>query len=133
MEGLDFPMKGVVLLVEDREDDIRLIKKAVEKGGINQPMTVVRDGQEAIFYLAGVGCYSNRAEHPLPDLVLLDVNAPRADGFEVLNWIRRQPEFDSLRVVVLSPPGIIPDLKRAYSLGADSIMVKPAWLGQNHG
>ena len=86
----------------------------------------MRDGQEAIFYLAGVGRYANRAEHPLPGLVLLDVNAPRADGFEVLNWIRRQPEFDFLRVVVLTPSEIIPDFHRAYSLGADSMMVKPA-------
>lgn len=116
----------MVLLVEDREDDIRLIKKAFELGRINQPLEVVRDGQEAIFYLAGVGCYANRAEHPLPDLVLLDVNVALADGFEVLNWIRRQPEFDSLRVVILTPPDIIPDFKRAYGLGADSILVKPA-------
>lgn len=119
-------MRGLVLLVEEREDDIRLIKQAFENGGIDQPMEVVRDGQEAIFYLAGEGHYANRTEHPLPDLVLVDVNVPRADGFDVLNWIRRQPEFDSLPVAVLTPPETVADSNQAYELGANSVLVLPA-------
>lgn len=117
--------EAVILLVEDREDDVLLIKKAFEKGGVDNPLQVVRDGEEAMLYLAGEGRYSNRVEYPLPDLVLLDLKLPRFDGFEVLRWIRRQPGFRSLPVVVLTSSEAIPDVNMAYKLGANSFLVKP--------
>src|SRR5262245_6778938 len=104
------PEQAVILLVEDREDDILLVRKSFEKGGINNPFQVVRDGEEAIQYLAGEGRYSNRAEYPLPDLILLDLKMPRVDGFEVLMWIRRQPGFGSIPVVVLTSSDAIRDV-----------------------
>jgi CheY-like chemotaxis protein len=114
----------LILLVEDREDDILLIRKSFAKGAIYNPLQVVRDGEEAICYLAGDGRYANRAEYPLPDLVLLDLKMPRVDGFEVLQWIRRQPGFSSIRVIVLTSSDAIRDVNRAYRLGANSFMVK---------
>ena len=119
------PDEAIILLVEDREDDILLIKKAFTEGHINNPLQIVRDGDEAMSYLAGEGDYANRAEYPLPDLVLLDLKLPRVDGFEVLRWIRRQPGFATMRVVVLTSSDAIRDVNRAYSLGANSFMVKP--------
>jgi CheY-like chemotaxis protein len=119
------PDESVILLVEDREDDILLIQKAFQQGGIINPFFVVRDGEEAIAYLSGEGKFSNRAEYPLPDLILLDLKMPRIDGFEVLHWIRRQPGFSSIRIVVLTSSDAIPDVNRAYALGANSFMVKP--------
>ena len=119
------PDQSVILLVEDREDDILLIRKAFQKGGINNPLLVVRDGEEAMSYLSGEGKFSNRAEYPLPDLILLDLKMPRIDGFEVLRWIRRQPGFASIRIVVLTSSDAIPDVNQAYALGANSFMVKP--------
>ena len=76
-------------------------------------------------YLAGEGQYSNRAEYPLPDLILLDLKMPKVDGFDVLLWIRRQPGFGSIPVVVLTSSDAIRDVNRAYALGANSFMVKP--------
>ena len=117
--------QALILLVEDREDDILLIRKAFERTSTNNPLQVVRDGEEAISYLAGDGKFSNRAEYPLPWLILLDLKMPRVDGFEVLKWIRKQPGFSSLIVVVLTSSEQIRDVNRAYQLGANSFMVKP--------
>jgi CheY-like chemotaxis protein len=119
------PDQAVILLVEDREDDILLVRRAFEKGGINNPFQVVRDGEEAVHYLAGEGRYSNRAEYPLPDLILLDLKMPGLDGFDVLMWIRRQPGFGNIPVVVLTSSDAIRDVNRAYALGANSFLVKP--------
>ena len=94
--------QAIILLVEDREDDIILIQKAFEKGAISNPLQIVRDGEEAIHYLGGEGPYSNRAEYPLPDLILLDLKMPKVDGFELVRWIRRQPGFATIPVVVLT-------------------------------
>src|SRR6476660_4981631 len=96
------PDRAVILLVEDRADDILLVQKAFAKGDINNPLVVVRDGEEAMAYLTGEGRFSNRAEYPLPDLILLDLKMPRVDGFELVKWIRRQPGFANIPVVVLT-------------------------------
>ena len=117
--------QAVILLAEDREDDIVLVQRAFAKGEIQNPLFVVRDGEEAIAYLAGDGKYANRAEYPLPDLLLLDLKMPRVDGFEVLQWVRRQPGFSALRIVVLTSSDQIRDVNTAYQLGANSFMVKP--------
>jgi CheY-like chemotaxis protein len=117
--------QAVILLAEDREDDILLVQRAFTKGEVSNPLFVVRDGDEAISYLSGIGKFGNRAEYPLPDLLLLDLKMPRVDGFEVLRWVRQQPGFSSLRVVVLTASDQIRDVNTAYRLGANSFMVKP--------
>ena len=107
----------LILLVEDREDDILLIQKAFAKAGISNPVHVVRDGEEAITYLSGEG--------PLPWLVLLDLKMPRKDGFEVLKWIRNVSGLRSVVVVVLTSSESVQDVNEAYQLGANSFLVKP--------
>jgi CheY-like chemotaxis protein len=115
----------VILLVEDREDDVFLVRKAFEKAYIINPLQVVRDGHEAVAYLKGEGSYANRIEYPLPSLVLLDLKLPGMDGFEVLQWIRQEPSLRSLPVVVLTSSDQIRDVNAAYQLGANSFLVKP--------
>jgi CheY-like chemotaxis protein len=122
---LTVPDQAVILLAEDREDDIVLVRKAFAKAFINNPLQVVRDGAEAIAYLAGIGKYSNRDEYPLPDLFLLDLKMPKVDGFEVLKWLRLHPSLSGLRVVVLTSSEDMRDVNLAYKLGANSFMVKP--------
>ena len=117
--------ESVILLVEDREDDILLINKAFAQASLSNPIHVVRDGDEAIRYIDGEGPYSDRSKYPLPQLVLLDLKLPRVDGFEVLRWLRRQPELDHIIVLVLTVSSDIRDVSRAYKLGANSFMVKP--------
>src|SRR2546428_9867920 len=119
------PDQAVILLAEDREDDILLIRKAFQEAFINNPLQVVRDGEEAIAYLSGEGKYSNRAEYPLPELMLLDLKMPGTDGFDVLKWMRQQPGLQALRVVVLTSSDQMRDVNAAYQLGANSFLVKP--------
>jgi CheY-like chemotaxis protein len=117
--------KNLFLLVEDSQDDVLLIRRAFTKAKIHDALQVVRNGEEALAYLKGEGHYSNRTEYPLPDLVLLDLKLPGKDGFEVLQWIRHEPGFSALRVVVLTSTDDIRDVNRAYQLGANSFVVKP--------
>jgi CheY-like chemotaxis protein len=117
--------QSVILLVEDTEDDILLTRRAFAKGNLLNPLQVVRSGEEAIAYFKGEGQYANRAEFPLPDLVLLDLKMPGKDGFEVLRWIRQQPSMSVIRVVVLTSSDEIRDVNLAYQLGANSFLVKP--------
>jgi len=119
------PEIGVILLAEDDEDDVLLIRRAFKDLGILNPLHVVRDGDEAIAYLKGVGQYKNRAEYPLPSLLLLDLKMPRTNGFEVLEWIRSEPNLRLLRVIVLTSSGQMQDVNAAYQLGANSFLIKP--------
>ena len=115
---------AVVLVVEDREDDIVLIDKFFQSAGIPNPLQFVRTGEEAVAYLSAEGKYSNRAEYPLPALVLLDLKMPGMDGFEVLTWIRSQESLRVIPVIVLTSSNHISDVNRAYQLGANSFFVK---------
>jgi CheY-like chemotaxis protein len=116
---------AVILIAEDREDDILIIRRSFEKAGVPNPIQVVKDGIEVIAYLLGEGKFANRVEYPLPTLLLLDLKMPRIDGFEVLRWLHQQPVLKNLRVIVLTSSQEIRDVNRAYELGANSFLVKP--------
>ena len=115
----------VFLLIEDNDNDSVLLKKAFARGNLLNPLHIMRSGEEAMEYLKGEGRFSNRAEYPLPSVVLLDLNLPGISGFEVLQWIRAQPGINKLRVIVLTSSESIHDVNLAYRLGANSFLVKP--------
>jgi CheY-like chemotaxis protein len=117
--------EGTILLIEDRQDDVVLLLRSFARAGITNPIQVVTDGEQAVGYLTGSGKYSNRAEFPLPDLILLDLKLPKMDGFDILKWIRMHRDLCNLRVVVLTSSDNIRDVNLAYSLGANSFLVKP--------
>ena len=119
------PDQSVILLAEDRQDDIILIQKSFAKAYITNPLQVVRDGEEAIAYLEGSGKFSNRQEYPLPDIILMDLKMPRKNGLEVLDWWHRQPHLAAIRIVVLTTSEEMRDVNAAYRLGAASFIVKP--------
>jgi CheY-like chemotaxis protein len=119
------PSEAVILLAEDRQDDVVLIRTAFKKAGISNPLHLVRDGEQALAYLQGHGKFSDRRVHPFPELLLLDLKMPRMDGMEVLAWLKSHPEFKLLRVVVLTSSEDIHDVNKAYQLGANSFLVKP--------
>jgi CheY-like chemotaxis protein len=89
------------------------------------PVEVVKDGQEAIEYLAGGSRFSDRSRYPLPCLVLLDLKLPVRPGMDVLRWIGNQPHLKPLLVIVLTSSKDANDVEEAYRLGARSFLVKP--------
>ena len=118
------PDTAVILLVEDQDNDILLVTRAFKAAGVINPIQVVRNGNEAVAYLCGEGKFANRAEYPLPHLVLLDLRMPAMDGYEVLAWIRQQDGLRAMPVIVLTSSNLISDVNRAYQLGANSFFVK---------
>ena len=116
---------GAILLVEDNEDDVFLMQRALKGANISNPLYVVEDGREAVNYLAGEGQYADRSAYPIPSIVFLDLKLPMLRGHEVLAWIRSQPQLENVVVVVLTSSNEPSDLKEAYRLGANSYVVKP--------
>jgi CheY-like chemotaxis protein len=115
----------VILLVEDNEDDVFLMKRALKRVGVINSLFVVEDGQEAFDYLGGFGKFSERATYPSPAMVFLDLKLPFKSGHEILAWIREQKEFEPMVVVVLTSSNEPSDITKSYQLGANSFLVKP--------
>jgi CheY-like chemotaxis protein len=120
------PREGVILLAEDDPNDVLLIQRAFQRTHVANPLQVVRDGEEALAYLSGQGVFADRERHPLPVLMLMDLKMPRKSGLEVLEWVRQQPGLKRLPITVLTSSNQSPDINRAYELGANSYLVKPA-------
>jgi len=115
-----------LLLVEDSKDDIVLMKLALKKAGIKNPLHIVNDGPEAIEYVTGSGAFADRENYPLPALIFLDLKLPLMSGHEVLMWIRKRDHLSSTVIVVLTASENPEDLRRASRLGAHSYLVKPS-------
>jgi len=114
-----------VLYVEDEETDVMLLQHVFTKAGIYNPLQTVKDGKSAKEYLAGNPPFDDRRLHPLPGLVLLDLNLPYWSGFEVLEWIRQEPQLRRLPVVIFTSSSRPDDIARAYDAGANAYLVKP--------
>src|SRR4051794_28438257 len=109
--------RATILLVEDEEDDVFLMKRALREAGIAHPLRVVSDGDQALDYLAGRGAFQDRTQNPLPGVIFLDLKLPYKTGHEVLSWIRLQEELRTLIVIFLPSAEEPTDIKRAYQLG----------------
>jgi len=119
-------MEKTILLVEDEDNDVFFLKRALKKAEVSENLQVVRDGEMAIHYLEGQGEYCDREKFPIPALLLLDLKLPHVMGLEVLQWIRRQPEFRRLIVLILTSSRLERDIDEAYRLGANGYLVKPS-------
>jgi len=118
--------KHTILLVEDDANEVFLMQRAFEKACLKNPLQVARDGQEAVNYLSHQGGSADAALYPPPILLLLDLKMPRKNGFEVLEWLRQQPGLKRMIVVMLTSSNQIADVNRAFDLGVNSYLVKPA-------
>ena len=114
-----------ILLVEDNPNDVLFVGLPFKRLGLKHRLIVVADGIEAQQYLQGDRQYSDRSRFPWPSLILLDLDMPRMDGFQLLEWLRQQPSLCHLPVIVLTTSTYSPDVTRAYQVGANSFLVKP--------
>lgn len=114
-----------ILLVEDTRQDELLILRTLKKINIANAVDVVRDGQQALDYLFGVGEFAARAGAELPTVVLLDIGLPRLSGLEVLERLRAEPRTQLLPVVILTSSDEENDRLRSYQNGANSFVRKP--------
>jgi CheY-like chemotaxis protein len=114
-----------ILVADDDSNDIYLLKRAFLKAGIDVRMEFVQDGEQAIRFLKS---RTREQQAPIPELLLLDLKMPRVNGFEVLEWVRRQPGLKRLLVIVLTSSDEPRDINRAYDLGANSYLVKPCGI-----
>ncbi|MBI5424401.1 MAG: response regulator [Opitutae bacterium] len=117
-----------VLVVEDDENDVFFLRRALDSVAAGIDLHVASDGRQAMDYLLGRDGFSDRTEHPLPSVVLLDLKVPYISGLEVLRQIRTTPELRRLIVVILTSSALESDVTQAYEIGANSFLVKPSRL-----
>ncbi|PZM77745.1 MAG: response regulator [Candidatus Melainabacteria bacterium] len=111
-----------ILLVEDSPGDIALTEEALKESGLQNTLTIVTDGEQAIEYLSKRGKYKDAGS---PDLILLDLNMPKKSGHEVLEVIKDNPKLEEIPVVVLTVSEAEEDIARALGLKMNYYLNKP--------
>jgi len=114
-----------VLLIEDNDDDIFLMRRAVKRSSVPWSMSVVTDGQAALDFFSGAGQYTDRDRFPLPALVFLDLKLPYVSGFDVLAAMQSQERVKEIPVIVLTSSPEERDQRRVLELGAKAYLIKP--------
>ena len=114
-----------ILIADDDEEDRMLVQDAMEESKLLNPLHFVVDGQEVMDYLNHVGKFADTERHPLPGLILLDLNMPKKDGREVLKEIKSNPNLRCIPIVVLTTSKAEEDILRTYNLGVNSYITKP--------
>jgi len=107
-----------ILLVEDNEGDIMLIEEAFDEAKLLNRMTILKDGEKAIRFL------KNEEEHQ-PDLIILDVNLPRKNGHEVLEFIKQDSDLSVIPVIMLTTSSSDDDITKSYKNHANCYITKP--------
>ncbi|HEU5080065.1 MAG TPA: response regulator [Opitutaceae bacterium] len=121
-----------VLLIEDSDDDAYFFTRAAKEKPTVKVLRV-ENGEEAKRYLLGEGRFADRAEHPLPDVIVSDLKMPHCSGTEFVKWLRTRPEFAKLSVTIVSSSNVQQDMRASLDAGADAYLVKPSSLpGYKH-
>jgi two-component system, chemotaxis family, response regulator Rcp1 len=116
-----------ILLVEDSPGDVRLVQEALREAKVRNRMTVVNDGEEAMTCLRKQGRFAHEST---PGLILLDLNLPRKNGFEVLQEIKVDESLRRIPVVILTTSQAEQDILKSYDLYANAYITKPVDLEQ---
>lgn len=111
-----------ILLVEDNEGDIFLTREALEEWKIINKISIARDGKEAINFLEK---HRDFSKNDLPDLILLDVNIPKKNGYEVLQQVKEDDALKHIPVIMLTTSSSEKDIMRSYKNHANCFITKP--------
>jgi CheY-like chemotaxis protein len=121
----DIMIDGATILVaDDSQDDIELLRRAFQKAGLNVPIRCLNDGEEVIDYLESNVSGGSEEDYPL--LLLLDLHMPRRTGFAVLDWIRQQPHLQSFPTIIFTDSEQEKDIEHSFRLGAHGYWIKPS-------
>jgi CheY-like chemotaxis protein len=116
-----------ILLAEDNQADVTLIRYALSAHGIENELHVAMDGEAALQFFAIMG---STGHPPCPDLLLLDLNLPKVDGAEILTEFRKHPACSNTPVIVVSSSGGERDRERVSALGVSGYFQKPSDLDE---
>lgn len=117
---------STIMIVDDDPNDLILIERAFRDIGVKDPIHTINGGREAIAYMMGEGKFSDRNLYAYPTFITTDLKMPGADGFAVLEHLKKNPEWSVIPTVVLTSSRDLDDIKKAYMLGASSYHVKPS-------
>jgi CheY-like chemotaxis protein len=115
----------VILIVDDNPNDARMLESSMQRLKLQNRLETVSDGAGAINYIKGEGVYHDRVLYPPPLLLFLDLKMPSLDGFHVLDWLKRHPQYATFPVVVMGTDRESKQMSRAYDLGAKCYLTKP--------
>jgi CheY-like chemotaxis protein len=113
-----------ILAADDTPSDIDLFQMALKKCGSVRSLQIVSDGRELVAYLSGEQPFNQPGRQP-PNIIFMDLKMPGMNGFEVLQWLRKNPNCSVIPVIVLSGSGLEEDVTQAYRLGANAYFEKP--------
>ena len=116
---------ATILVADDSADDVELLKRAIQKAGIKNPIRSLTDGLQVIDFLKDSSSLTD-SDAACPLLMLLDLNMPRCTGFAVLRWLREQPHLQNLPIIVVSNSDQPSDIEKSFRLGAHGYWVKPS-------
>ena len=117
-----------ILLVEDLEEHVLLIKNTLEQSGLKKRIWVCRDGEEALDYLYNRGDYASKEKYPKPDIIVLDLRLPKLDGLEVLKRIKSEERLKDIPVVVLTVSDETEDIRSVYNEEGTGYLLKSAFI-----
>jgi CheY-like chemotaxis protein len=114
-----------ILAAEDTPSDIELLQLALQRCGAVRSLQVVQDGQELVDYLRGDPPFDQPGRQ-VPNIILMDLKMPRMNGFDVLEWLRENPDSGVIPVIIMSASGFESDILQAYRKGANAYFEKPS-------
>jgi CheY-like chemotaxis protein len=112
-----------IILVDDNLDHIKIIIWAFEQAEVRNKITIIHDGEQAIKCFSSFHDGNSKLKR-LPDLILLDLNLPKVDGFDVLRYIKEDSRLNGIPVIILSSSERVEDVEKAYTLGANTFISK---------
>jgi CheY-like chemotaxis protein len=119
------PVRAPAWIVDDNPDDAKLTQLAFERLNPQFPTTIFGSGRKLVDHLNGIEAALTTTALSVPCAVLLDLEMPEMHGFEVMEWLKKQPQFGTIPIIVVTNFADLPHLKHAYALGARSYLLKP--------
>lgn len=113
-----------ILIADDDPDDRMFLEQALRQSGYTQEIKFVEDGEELMEYLRQQGRYTEQSA-PWPNLLILDLNMPRKNGFQALEEVKDDPKLRRLPVIVMTTSSAAEDVVKTYNLGVNSFVTKP--------